>query len=81
MNGGRDVGVALGQQFLLLPGSGTFSGMGLERATKSVALVAVDNVQDGYATVTALSGRLPEYGSKGFIAIPLNSVDFIKNRG
>ena len=81
LNGGRDVGVALGQQFLLLPGSGTFSGMGLERATKSVALVAVDNVQDGYATVTALSGRLPEYGSKGFIAIPLNAVDFIKNRG
>ena len=80
LNGGRDVGVAKGQQFLLLPGSHQFSGMGLKRATESIALVEIENVSDVYSTVEALSGRLPMYGSTGFIAIPLDAVDFFKNR-
>ena len=80
LNGGRDVGVTKGQQFLLLPGSHEFSGMGLKRATESIALVEIENVSDFYSTVESLSGTLPMYGSTGFIAIPLDAVDFIKNR-
>ena len=74
------MGVTKGTQFLLLPGSHQFSGMGLKRATESIALVEIENVSDVYSTVEALSGRLPMYGSTGFIAIPLDAVDFFKNR-
>ena len=80
LNGGIDVGVTKGQQFLLLPGSYQFSGMGLKRATESIALIEIENVSDVYSTVEALSGKLPKYGSTGFIAIPLDAVDFFKNR-
>ena len=76
LDGGEDLGVYPDQQFLLVPNSRKFSGMGLQRATMSVALVKAEKIYGDYTTITPLAGELPDYGVSGFIVIPLDAVDF-----
>ena len=49
VDGGSDLGVFRGQEFLLVPSSRGFATLGLENALQSVALARVERVYGQYA--------------------------------
>ena len=77
INGGADLGVAKGQKFFLLPDSGNFAHMGVAKSIAATSLVVVSDVFDVYSIIEPLSGELPQYGSEGFLLIPIDSLDFL----
>ena len=78
VEGGADLGVIVGQHFLVVPDSRHFAAFGLEDALNSTILVKVDRVYPRYSRVSLLSGDLAGLNAdNGFIAVPLASMNFL----
>ena len=78
VEGGADLGVIVGQHFLIVPDSRHFAAFGLEEALNSTILVKVDRVYPRYSTISLLSGDLAGIKTDdGFIAVPLASMNFL----
>ena len=77
IDGGTDLGVFPGQEFLLVPSSRGFATRGLEDALASVALVRVDRVYSQHATLAVVTGASAKMMSSEMIAVPLASMDFM----
>jgi len=77
LEGGTDLGVMVGQHFLVVPDSRLFAAFGLEGALNSTILVRVDGVYPRYSTTSLLSGDLAGIRDDGFIAVPLASMNFL----
>ena len=77
VDGGDDLGVFRGQEFLLVPSSKGFATRGLDNALQSVALARVDRVYSQHASLTVVSGATPEMMGGEMIAVPLASMDFM----
>jgi len=78
LEGGADLGVIVGQNFLVVPDSRHFAAFGLEDALKSTILVKVDRVYPRHSTISLLSGDLAVINSEdGFIAVPLASMNVL----
>jgi hypothetical protein len=78
LEGGADLGVTVGQHFLVVPDSRHFAAFGLEDALNSTILVKVDRVYPRYSTISLLSGNLAGMKTdEGFIAVPLASMNVL----
>ena len=78
LEGGTDLGVMVGQHFLVVPDSRHFAAFGLEDSLNSTILVKVDRVYPRYATISLLSGEIAGIKSEdGFIAVPLASMNVL----
>ncbi len=78
VEGGADLGVMVGQHFLVVPDSRQFAAFGLEDALNSTILVKVDRVYRRHSTISLLSGDLASIkADDGFIAVPLASMNFL----
>ena len=78
LEGGTDLGVMVGQYFLVVPDSRHFAAFGLEDSLNSTILVKVDKVYPRYSTISLLSGEIAGINSEdGFIAVPLASMNVL----
>ena len=78
LEGGTDLGVMVGQHFLVVPDSRHFAAFGLEDSLNSTILAKVDRVYPRYSTISLLSGEIAGIKSEdGFIAVPLASMNVL----
>ena len=77
VDGGRDLGVYRGQEFLLVPSSQGFATRGLDSALQSVAIVRIERVFGQHASLTVVTGATADQLSGDMIAVPLASMDFM----
>ena len=76
VDGGEDLGVFPGQEFLLVPSSRGFA-RGLDAALKSIAIAQVERVNRQDASLRVVAGALPNAVGAEMIAVPLASMDFM----
>ena len=77
VDGGEDLGVFPGQEFLLVPSSRGFATRGLDAALKSIAIAQVERVNRQDASLRVVAGALPNAVGAEMIAVPLASMDFM----
>jgi hypothetical protein len=77
VDGGSDLGVFRGQEFLLVPSSRGFATRGLENALQSVALARVERVYGQYASLAVVTGATAEMMGGEMIAVPLAAMNFM----
>ena len=77
VDGGEDLGVFPGQEFLLVPSSRGFATRGLDAALQSIAIAQVERVNRQDASLRLVAGALPKQISGDMIAVPLASMDFM----
>ena len=77
VDGGEDLGVFPGQEFLLVPSSQGFATRGLNAAIKSIAIAQVERVNRQHAALRVVAGALPNAIGAQMIAVPLASMDFM----
>ena len=77
VDGGRDLGVYRGQEFLLVPSSQGFATRGLDSALQSVAIARIERVFGQHASLTVVTGATADQLSGEMIAVPLASMDFM----
>ena len=77
VDGGEDLGVFSGQEFLLVPSSRGFASRGLDAAIKSIAIAQVERVGHQDASLRVVAGALPSAIGVEMIAVPLASMDFM----
>lgn len=77
VDGGRDLGVYRGQEFLLVPSSRGFATRGLDSALQSVAIARIERVFGQHASLTVVTGATADRMGGEMIAVPLASMDFM----
>ena len=77
VDGGEDLGVFPGQEFLLVPSSRGFATRGLDAALQSIAIAQVERVNRQDASLRLVAGALPNTVGAEMIAVPLASMDFM----
>ena len=77
VDGGEDLGVFSGQEFLLVPSSRGFATRGLNAAIRSIAIAQVERVNRQHAALRVVAGALPNAIGAEIIAVPLASMDFM----
>ena len=80
VSGGEDVGIQLGQKFVLLPSSASLTASGLEAGMNSVALAEVVQVNARTAFLNIYAGDSVAV-LKPTIAIPLADIDSFRLKG
>ena len=77
VDGGEDLGVFPGQEFLLRASSRGFATRGLDAALQSIAIAQVEQVNRQDASLRLVAGAVANTVGAEMIAVPLASMDFM----